>query len=254
MTRLPYLALVILLSSLHAFAQQNQPSITCSATEQAVREVSHRVWAAVRSRDVTAWDKLADDSFISTDDGGVRKQKQECLAELSEPEGNIHTDNDEQPEDVRVVFTGGVAIENQTKHWTDQDKKTGISWGATSRTTRVFTCKNGEWRLVAFQETDLPNKHRKPSANDHLDDYVGHYRLVDSGDKGDISVVRKGDRLSEFSESWGEEAIELFPGKYDTFFTREDGWVERFLRDKSGKVTGILYTHTDGELEAKRLP
>ena len=46
----------------------------------------------------------------------------------------------------------------------------------------------------------------------------------------------------------------LFPGKYDTFFTREDGWVERFLRDKSGKVTGILYTHADGELEAKRVP
>jgi serine/threonine protein kinase len=36
--------------------------------------------------------------------------------------------------------------------------------------------------------------------------------------------------------------------------SREDGWVERFLRDKSGKVTGILYTHTDGELEAKRVP
>jgi hypothetical protein len=60
--------------------------------------------------------------------------------------------------------------------------------------------------------------------------------------------------ICEFSESWSEEAIELFPGKYDTFFTREDGWVERFLRDKSGKVTGILYTHTDVELEAKRLP
>jgi hypothetical protein len=161
---------------------------------------------------------------------------------------------DRVPEDVRVLFTGGVAIVNQTKHWTDYDKKTGISWGATSRTTRVLTCKNGEWRLVAFQETDIPNKHRKPSANDHLDDYVGHYRLVDSSDKGDIVIVRKGDRLSEFSESWDEEAFELFPGKYDTFFSRKDGWVERFLRDKSGKVTGILYTHTDGELEAKRVP
>jgi ketosteroid isomerase-like protein len=242
----------VLLSSLHAFAQQNQPSITCPATEQAVSDVSHQIWAAVRSRDAAAWDKLADDSFISTDDGGVRKGKQECLAELSKPEGNIHTDSDEQPEDVRVVFTGGVAIENQTKHWTDYDKKTGISWGATSRTTRVFTCKNGEWRLVAFQETDIPNKQRNPSPNDHLDDYVGHYRLVDSADKGDISITRLGDKLVD---TWANgETIELFPGKYDTFFNREDGWVERFLRDKSGKVTGILYTHTDGELEAKRVP
>src|SRR5580698_11218948 len=101
MTRLVCLAFVMLLSSLHAFAQQNQPSIECPATEQAVREVSHQIWAAVRSRDVAAWDKLADDSFISTDDGGVRKRKQECLAELRKAEGNIRTDTDEQPGDVQ---------------------------------------------------------------------------------------------------------------------------------------------------------
>jgi ketosteroid isomerase-like protein len=253
MTVRPLSIAFVVLSSVHAFAQ-NQPSIACPATEQAVGEVSQQIWAAVRSRDVATWDKLADDSFISTDDGGVRKGKQECLAELRKPEGNIHTDSDEQPEDVRVVFTGGAAIVNQTKHWTDYDKKSGISWGATSRTTRVLTCKNGEWKLVSFHETDIPNKNRKASPNDHLDDYVGHYRLIDSGDKGDISIVRKGDKLSEFSESWGEEAIELLPGKYDTFFNREDGWVERFLRNRAGKVTGILYTQIDGELEAKRVP
>ena len=247
-------AFVVLLSFLHALAQQNQAAISCPATEQAVREVSHQIWTAHRNRDVAAYDKLVDDSFISIDDGGVRKRKPDVLAELRKPEGNIHTDTDEQPEDVRVVFTGGVAIVNQTKHWTDYDKKAGISWGATERTTRVLTCKNGEWRLVAFQETDIPNKHRKPSAiaSDLLDDYVGHYRLVDSADKGDISITRLGDKLVD---TWANgETIELFPGKYDTFFNREDGWVERFLRDKSGKVTGILYTHTDGELEAKRVP
>src|SRR5271156_4139389 len=244
----------VLLSSLHAFAQQNQSPVTCIATEQAVRDASRQIWAAYRDRDVTTYDRLVDDSYISTDDGGVLKGKRDVLAELRKPEGNIHTDTDEQPEDVRVVFTGGVAIVNQTKRWTDYDKTTGISWGATSRTTRVLTCKNGGWRLVAFQETDIPNKHRKPSAiaSDLLDDYVGHYRLVDSGDKGDISITRLGDKLID---TWANgEVIELFPGKYDTFFSREDGWVERFLRDKSGKVTGILYTHTDGELEAKQVP
>jgi ketosteroid isomerase-like protein len=242
----------VLLSSLHAFAQQNQSPLTCTATEQAVRDASHQLWAASRDRDVTTYDKLVDDSYISTDDSGARKGKQEVLAELRKPEGNIHTDTDEQPEDVRVVFTGGVAIVNQTKHWTDYDKKAGISWGATSRTTRVLTCNNGKWKLVAFHETNIPNRHRKPFTNDHLDDYVGHYRLVDSGDKGDISITRVGDKLID---TWANgEATELFPGKYDTFFSRKDDWVERFLRDNSGKVTGILYTHVDGELEAKRLP
>ena len=252
MTVRQFSIVLVLLSSLHAFAQQNQPSVTCPATEHAVREVSHQLWAAFRSRDVAAWDKLVDDSYISTDDGGVRKEKQDLLAELRKPEGNIHNDTDEQPEDIRVVFTGGVAIVNFTKHWTDYDKKAGISWGGTSRMTRVLTCKNGGWKLVAWHETDIPNRNRKPLANDHLDDYVGRYRLGEDGDKGEISVVRKDETLSE---SWGgEEAIELFPGKFDTFFSREDGWVERFLRDKSGKVTGILFTLSDGELEAKRLP
>jgi hypothetical protein len=85
MTRLLYLASVVLLSSLHAFAQQNQPTIACPATEQAVRGVSHQIWAAGRSRDVAAWDKLVDDSFISTDDGGVRKGKQESLPNSGNP-------------------------------------------------------------------------------------------------------------------------------------------------------------------------
>jgi hypothetical protein len=61
-----------------------------------------------------------------------------------------------------------------------------------------------------------------------------------------------GDKLID---TWANgEATELFSGRYDTFFSREDDWVERFLRDNSGKVTGILYTYVDGELEARRLP
>ena len=133
----------------------------------------------------------------STDDGGARKEKQDLLAELRKPEGNIHNDTDEQPEDIRVVFTGGVAIVNFTKHWTDYDKKAGISWGETSRMTRVLTCKNGGWKLVAWHETDIPNRNRKPVGNDHLDDHAGRYRLGADGDKGEISVVRKGETLSE---------------------------------------------------------
>ena len=43
------------------------------------------------------------------------------------------------------------------------------------------------------------------------DQNVGHYRLVDSGDKGDISITRSGDKLID---TWANgEAIELFPGK-----------------------------------------
>jgi hypothetical protein len=251
MIRRLYLAWTVLLSSFPALTQQNQSPVPCPTTEQAVLDVGHQLWAAYRSRDVAAYDRLVDDSFISTDDGGVRKGKQEIVAELSKPEGNIHNETDEQPADIRTVFTNGVAVLNATKHWTDYDKKAANSWGGTSVTTRVFTCKNGARKLVVFHETDIPNKNRQPAtgAIDHLDDYAGHYRF---GQKGEISVVRTGDKLFE---TWpGEEPVQILPGKYDTFLTRQDGWVESFVRDKSGKVTGMLYTYIDGEIEAKRMP
>ena len=244
----------VLMSAFHVSAQQNQSPLTCPATEQAVREVEHQSWAAFHNRDLAALDKLIDDDSISTDDGGTSKGKRELLAAIKRPEGDIHTEASEQPEDFRVVFTNGVAILNFTRHWTDYEKKMGIDWGANVRVTMVFACKNGGWREVAFQETDMPNKNRKPfaGASDHFDDYVGHYRFGGNGDKGEVSITRVGDKLYD---TWAdEEATELLPGKYDMFFSREDGSVERFLRDKSGKVTGILYTLGDGELEAKRLP
>jgi hypothetical protein len=253
MTRFLRLASIVLATLLPGFAQQNQ-SPTCPATQQAVLDVGHQLWSAARNRDVATLDKLIDDGYLSTDDGGLHKGKRELLTAVKKPEGNIHNETDEQPADLRLVFTNGVALLNFTKRWTDYDKKAGISWSATSAITRVFTCKSGEWKLVAFQETDIPNRDRQPSAQaiDRLDDYVGHYRFGENGEKGEISVVRKGDSLVE---TWaGDEPVEILPGKYDMFFSREDAWVERFIRDKSGIVTGILYTHADGEIEAKRVP
>jgi len=139
MTRPFYLVLTAVLSSLPALAQQNQSPVQCRATEQEVLDVSHQLWSAYRNRDVAAYGKLVDDSFISTNDAAVRKGKQEILAALRKPEGNVHNETDEQPTDIRLVFTNGVAILNFTKHWTDYDKNAGISFGATSVMTRVFT-------------------------------------------------------------------------------------------------------------------
>jgi len=247
------LAFVVLLSSLHALGQRDQAAVSCPVTEQAVREVEHQIWAAFHNRDVAALDKLIDDDSINSDDGGTSKGKRELLAAIKRPEGDIHTEASEQPEDFHVLFTNGVSILNFTRRWTDYEKKMGIDWGAAVRVTMVFACKNGGWREVAFQETDMPNRNRKPfaGASDHLDEYVGHYRLGEN-DKGEVSITRVGGKLYD---TWAdEEATELLPGKYDMFFSREDGSVERFVRDKSGKVTGILYPLGDGEFEAKRLP
>ena len=249
-TRL-YLAVLVLLSSSPALGQPEQSPVPCVATEQALLKVEHQLWVSARSRDAGALDRLTDDNYVSTDDGGVRQTKKEVLARIMQPEGRVHNETDEWPLEVRSAFTNGAAILSFTKHWTDFDKEAGISFGATSVITRVFTCKNGDWKLLAFHETDLPNKTRQSQANNHLDDYVGRYRLGENGDKGEISIARNGDKLFE---TWpGDKPSEILAGKYDTFFMRGDSWVERFVRDKAGNVSGILYTFQDGEFEAKRI-
>ena len=70
----------------------------------------------------------------------------------------MHNETDEQPGGVRLVFTNGVAILNFTKHWTEYDKLAGTTVGATSIMTRVFTCKSGEWKEVAFHEKGPPEQ------------------------------------------------------------------------------------------------
>jgi len=118
--------------------------------------------------------------------------------------------------------------------------------------TETLICRAGRWRILAFQETFLPNAARSPNSDaaSRYDDYVGQYRFGENGNGGEITVTRNGSKLFE---AWGKDRpIEILPGKYDTFFTRGFPWVERFVRDERGRVVGIHYTLEDGELEAKR--
>ena len=84
MTRPFSIAFLVLLSSLHAIALQNQSRLTCPATEQAVREVEHQMWAAFHNRDLAALDKLIDDDYIGSDDGGTRTGTRPSLGTDSE--------------------------------------------------------------------------------------------------------------------------------------------------------------------------
>jgi ketosteroid isomerase-like protein len=245
-----YVALLAMLA-LPAFTQQNAALVSCPVTEEAVREVDHQIWAAYRNRDAAALNNLVSDDLIRSNDEGMREDKQAVLAGRKSPEGDVHNETDEQINDFRVVFTNGVAILNFTRHEADSDKRVGVSWETTVRTTRVLTCTNGTWKMVVYHESVIPNVNRVPVAGSaaHFKDYVGRYRL---GEKGELSITRIGEKIYE---TWvGEKAVGLLPGKYDTFFSREDGWTSSFIRNKSGKVSAILYTLPDGQFEAKRLP
>jgi hypothetical protein len=160
----------------------------------------------------------------------------------------------EEPDNVRTTFVDGTGIMSFTKGFKITHQPTGASFAATVRMTETFVCAaGGEWKVVAFQETMVPNPARLvyQPAVEYFDDYVGQYHFGEDGSGGEIAVTRQGNRLYE---RWGtDKPVEILPGKFDVFFTPGFPILERFVRDRQGRVVGIIYTFGDSEVEAKRV-
>ncbi len=252
LARLSFVAAVLLLST-SLLAQAPPTSHSCAASEQALRAVAHDFWAAYNHRDAAALDKLLDDRLLYVSESGNLLSKAQVLAPFRVPQGSMKLESAEEPENVRAAFVDNMAVMSFTKAFKITHQPTGALFAATARMTETFVCAGGEWKVVAFQETMVPNPARPvcKSAVDHFDDYVGQYRFGEDGRGGEIAVTRQGNRLYE---SWGsDKPVGILPGKFDMFFTPGFPILERFVRDRRGRVVGILYTLGDSELEAKRV-
>jgi len=249
----PSFAAAALLVSTSLLAQGASPSHRCAASDQALRVVAHDFWAAYNHRDAVALDKLLDDRLLFVSESGNLLSKAEVLAPFRMPQGSMQLESAEEPENIRTTFVDDMAIMSFTKAFKITHQPTGASFGATSRMTETFVCVGGRWKVVAFQETMVSKPARqvyKPAA-DHFDDYVGKYRFGEDGRGGEISVTRQENRLYE---SWGtDKPVEILPGKFDMFFTPGFPILERFVRDRRGRVVGIVYMLGDSVVEAKRV-
>jgi Domain of unknown function (DUF4440) len=227
---------------------------SCASQEQALRAVAHDFWLGYNERDTVLLAKVLDDQLLLVPAAGVVTTKPQLLAHAAAPPEPMQSRSEEALEDVRAVFAGETALLSFRRRWAVTHQPSAVLFRATSRMTEVFVCRGGEWKVLAFQETVMPNAERpiSGSAPAHYGDYVGRYRFGAEGDGPVIVVTRKGAALYE---SWGsDQPVELLPGKFDTFFTRGFSIEERFVRGAHGRVVGILYTMGDTELEAKRVP
>lgn len=243
----------LLLVSTSLLAQGPSTSPSCASSAQALRVAAHNVWAAYNQRDAAALDKLLDDRLVWVSESGTLLSKAQVLAPFRSPQGSMKLESAEEPENIGTAFVNSMAIISFTKAFKITHQPTGASFGATARMTETFVCAGGTWKVVAFQETMVPQPARqvyKPAA-EYFDDYVGKYRFGEDGSGGDISVRRQGNQLYE---SWGtDKPVEILPGKFDMFFTPGFPILERFVRDRRGGVVGIVYTLGDSEVEAKRV-
>ena len=227
---------------------------SCASQEAALTALAHDLWLGYNRRDTALVADVLDDQVLFVPATGSVTTKSALLTHLSSPPESMESRSDEALEEVRTTFAGQTAILNFRRHVTFTHQLSGVSFSATSRMTEVFVCRGESWKVLAFQETLMPNADRPISAAApaHYDDYVGRYRFGPQGDGTEIRVTRKGNALYE---AWGAEApLELLPGKFDAFFARGFSLEERFVRGARGQVVGIVYTMGDSEVEAKRVP
>jgi len=233
--------------------QQPPTPLACPATEKAILDLYQVQHQAVYKGDFATFARIIDDQAILNYDDGKRRSKNEAVSAIKQEKSGFEMMDDGPLEDTVVKFEDGIAILTFAGGFRSTDLNAGFTMTGSFRESYIFGCRGREWKVIFRSETQIPNAHRPPDSSvvSHLDDYVGHYRFYQNGDKGDFRIFRKGDKL--FESTGSNEADELLPGRFDTFFIRYDGQVERFLRDKNGKVVGIHYVFWDSDLEARRV-
>jgi ketosteroid isomerase-like protein len=227
---------------------------SCALQEEALRTVAHDLWLGYNRRDTALVAKVLDNQLLFVPATGSATTKAALLTHLGGPPESMQSQSDETLKDVRTTFAGKAALLSFRRRVTITHQPSGVSFRLTSRMTEVFVCRGGEWKVLAFQETPMPNAERPVSAaaSAHYEDYVGRYHFGAKGEGAEIRVTRKGNALYE---AWGaEEPLEILPGKADAFFARGFSLEERFVRGAQGQVVGIVYTMGDSEVEAKRVP
>jgi ketosteroid isomerase-like protein len=166
---------------------------SCLSQEQALRTVAHDFWLGYNRRDTTLLARVLDDQLLLVPSTGIVTTKPELLAHIAAPLQPMQSRSEETLSDVRVVFAGETAVLNFRRRWSVTHRPSGVSFKATSRMTEVLVCRGHEWKVLAFQETVMPNAERPVSAAApvHYDEYVGRYRFGSKGTGQRLSLPER---------------------------------------------------------------
>jgi hypothetical protein len=126
---------------------------SCVSDEQALRAVAHDLWLGYNRHDTALLATALDDQFVLVPSTGNVTTKPALLAHLEAPPEPMQSQSDEALDEVRTVFADHTALLNFRRHWTVTHRPSGVSFRATSRMTEVFVCRDGRWKVLAFQET-----------------------------------------------------------------------------------------------------
>lgn len=237
-----FVVLVALLIPACASEALTPPSLPAGAA--AVLSVRD-AWTTARDRkDPAEWSRYVGDDYIFTDDTGDVQTNATIFAQWAKADATQITVVVGKPEDLRVLLYEDTAVVNYREKW--DDTIGGQHHASYSRLTEVYRRLRGRWKLIARQETGIPNS-ATPVGTAHpegYDDYVGVYRV---GPAFCIKVTRDGDKLFE---QWpGEDSpTELLPLADSWFFSIGQAGAYEFVRDSRGAVITHRYRDSAGDI------
>jgi ketosteroid isomerase-like protein len=212
---------------------------------------TERQWLeAYMKSDFAALERIkADDYNITYSTGEVMNKAQEIAKLKSMPAGAFKLNT----EDTKVRLYGDTAVLTGViiQSWADSGKP----MNARLRYTDVWVKRSGRWQVVAAQLTNIPEaaaaKPQEAQAKKVdpkvYDAYVGEYETP----MFIIAMTKEGDRL--FGEPKGDSKEELVPETESRFKVANVNATVTFIKDGTGKVTGIEIELNGQKIEGKRI-
>jgi ketosteroid isomerase-like protein len=151
MTRILLAVTLMMASATPALSQM--PGKDTSAAEAHIRTLHEASGEAQVRRDIAALDRLLADDFILTRANGVVANKAQNLADVQSGERSFTSYKND---DVRVRLYGDAAV--VTGQVTSSGTYKGQDFSGQFRYTKVFVKSAGQWRIVAWQATLMPQQ------------------------------------------------------------------------------------------------
>jgi ketosteroid isomerase-like protein len=151
MTRILLVVTVMIASATLALSQT--PGKDTSADEARIRQLNEESGEAQIKRDIAALDRMLADDFILTRANGAVVNKAQNLADVQAGDRSFTS---YKSDDVRVRLYGDAAV--LTGQVTSSVTYKGQDFSGRFRYTKVFVKRDGQWRIVAWQATLMPQQ------------------------------------------------------------------------------------------------
>lgn len=238
--------LAVFIFTLSGFAQTSSKSSADLATEQELVRIAQELYDAIPVGNKAPWEKYVADDVIYTDENWHILTKKDLLDGLNPlPKGysgSIRMAN------IQSRINGDAAVLSYRA--LEEEYVFGQKLAPIYLVTDTYFKRNGRWQLIASHAIVLPSERRSVALNrEAYKSIAGQYELTPGVT---YTITIEGDKL--MGQRNGRDKEELLAADESTFFRKGSIRGEKvFVRDESGRVTGMLDRRENNDLSWKKI-